>query len=999
MKAPPLPDLASRDGQPGSLGRRGFLGAVGASLALAGSEGCRRSVERIVPYATAPEQIVPGVPLHYATVYARRGDAIGLVVESHEGRPTKIEGNPLHPSSLGAVDLITQASILDLYDPDRAPTPTKIGAKSTWEGFEAEIKARLALHAKDGGTRLRLLTEPLNSPTLLRLRAGFRARFPRASVHSYGAVDLGNARLGAVLAYGRPVETLIAYDKARVIVSIDADFLQTEPGNVRAHKLFSAGRKLTSPADSISRLYVVEPALTTTGAAADHRLRLRASQVRGYAVALASELAAQGVVVPDLVSPPVGQGGAAFPRPWLAAVARDLATNRGASAVVVGSRQPPEVHALAHAMNDALGNRGHTLTLLEVTDADEPPGVQSIRELSDALDADKVDTLVILGGNPVYDAPADLAFSNKLAKASLSAHLSSLRDETSLHCTWHLPRAHELEAWGDQRALDGTLSVQQPLIMPLFDARSDIELLGLLADSDAATGHDRVRATLQPLLLEARGLSGCAAPVAGRIACAGEASGYPALLFEHDWKKALHDGTLGTSPARPLDLAVNTKGVAAALASVVSPPPPLQGTVEVVFAADPKMLDGRHANNTWLLELPDPVTKITWDNAALVSPATARELGIESGDMIRLASGARSVTVATWILPGTADGSIALTLGWGRTRAGRTGSGSGFDVYPLRTTPEMSFARGITVAKVSGRHEFARTQEHDSMEGRPLAREATLAAYQAQPHFAELQSPPRRSLPLWTDADYGKGHQWGMTIDLNACTGCSACVVACQAENNIPVVGKEQVANGRSMEWIRVDRYFTDGDEPLVQIQPIACVQCEEAPCENVCPVAALEHSPEGLSEVTYNRCIGTRYCANNCPYKVRRFNYLNWHNDGVWKAVGGLPETLQMQQNPNVTVRFRGVVEKCTYCVQRIQGLRLVAKREGRDLRDGDVVTACQQTCPADAIVFGDLNDMNSRAAKLTMGDRRYALLEELGTKPRTTYLARVRNPNPEMT
>jgi molybdopterin-containing oxidoreductase family iron-sulfur binding subunit len=533
-------------------------------------------------------------------------------------------------------------------------------------------------------------------------------------------------------------------------------------------------------------------------------------------------------------------------------------------------------------------------------------------------------------------------------------------------------------------------------MMPLFDARSDVELFAILAGSKDVSAYDLVRATLRTSLLESHGLSNCGASEGSKIVCATGA--YPVLAFEHDWKKALRDGIVGGSGAEPADLSLRVETVTKALAGGVASHSPSRDGLEVVFAVDAKMLDGRHANNSWLQELSDPVTQIAWDNAALVSPVTAKELGIESGDVIRLSLGGRSILVAACVLPGTAERSIALSLGWGRTRAGRIGNGRGFDVYPLRAMGAMHFAGGVSVAKTGKRYELARTQRHTSEEGRPLAREATLAEYSAKPHFAELQSPPKRSLPLWTDVDYGKGHQWGMSIDLNACTGCNACVVACQAENNIPVVGKEQVALGRDMQWIRLDHYITDGEDPAVAIQPVACVQCEEAPCENVCPVAALEHSAEGLSEITYNRCIGTRYCANNCPYKVRKFNYLNWHNDGVWKETGGLPETLQMQQNPNVTVRFRGVVEKCTYCVQRIQSQRFVAKREGRDLRDGDVVTACQATCPAEAIVFGDLNDMSSRVAKLTVSDRRYGLLEELGTKPRTTYLAKVRNPNPEM-
>ncbi len=964
------------------LGRRGFLGALGATVAIAGTEGCRRAVERVVPYATSPEQVIPGVASHYATVYARRGDALGLVVESHEGRPTKIEGNPLHPSSLGGADLLAQASVLDLYDPDRSRSPRRAGGKATWEAAENELKARLASLGADGGARLRILAEPTNSPTVLRLRATLAAKFPKARLHTYAPVDESNARAGAALAYGLPLTALPAYDRARVILSLDSDFRQTEPGNVRAHKLFSAGRKLDSPADSMSRLYVAEPALSITGCAADHRLRLPSSQIQGYAAVLANELVKQGVSLGDLDATLAKRAGLEhFDAKWIQTVARDLTANKGRSIVVAGSRQPPVVHALAHAMNEALGNIGSTVRYVPVTDLAQKEGTADLGELVQAMDTGAVDTLFILGGNPAYDAPADLGLSDKLAKVALTVHLASFFDETSAKCTWHLPRAHELEAWGDQRALDGTVSVQQPLIAPLFDARSEIELLALLSGSEETHALELVRTTLRPMV-------------------SGEH-----LVFEHAWKKALRDGIVGRQNDAAPTLVLRSASIAKAIDAAARAPAPSKSALEVVFMADAKMLDGRHANNTWLQELPDPITKVVWDNAALVSPATAEALGLESGDLVRLSRGGRSIKIAVFVVPGTADDSIALPLGWGRKKAGKIGNGHGFDVYPLRATDGMHFASGVTLTKLGEQYTLVRTQKADSMQGRPLSREATLAAYKAQPHFAELESPPKRSLPLWKDVDYSQGHQWGMAIDLNACTGCSACVVACQSENNVPVVGKEQVQVGREMHWLRLDRYFVEDpalgatpDDPLVALQPIACVQCEEAPCENVCPVAALEHSAEGLSEVTYNRCIGTRYCANNCPYKVRRFNYLNWHNDGVWAAAGGLPETLQMQQNPNVTVRFRGVIEKCTYCVQRIQSQRFRAKREGRPLRDGEIVTACQQTCPADAIVFGDLNDMQSRVAKLTVGDRRYALLEELGTKPRTTYLARVRNPNPEM-
>ena len=642
-----------------------------------------------------------------------------------------------------------------------------------------------------------------------------------------------------------------------------------------------------------------------------------------------------------------------------------------------------------------------------MTDADEIGGLADIRDLCTAMSSGAVDTLFVLGGNPVYDAPADLAFGDALAKVGLSVHLSHFLDETSQKCGMHLPRTHEYEAWGDQRALDGTVSVQQPLIAPLFDGRSELEVLALIAGAAEKKGYELVRSTLRDLLLLEQGRVACGPAEVGKMPCK-DTAGHPATIhasvYEHGWKKTLRDGFV--TRAHPDRSAPAVRP--AELASELGRRPPIAAAgdeLEVVFAVDAKVLDGRHTNNSWLLELPDPITKITWDNAALLSPATATRLGIKSGELLKLTRGARAVTIVAHVLPGQADGSIALPLGWGRTHAGRLGNGRGFDVYPLRTTDAMHFATKVELTRTGAEYPIAHTQSHDSMEGRPIVLEATHEEYVQRPNFPQIQAPPARSLPLWRDQDYSKGHQWGMSIDLNACTGCSACIVACQSENNIPVVGKEELARGREMHWLRLDRYFVEDekqgatiDDPLVSHQPVACVQCEEAPCENVCPVTATVHSDEGLSEVVYNRCVGTRYCANNCPYKVRRFNYVNWHNDAVWKECGGLPETIQMQQNPNVTVRFRGVIEKCTYCVQRIQSTRLGSRRDEREIKDGDIVTACQQSCPSDAIVFGDLNDLGSRAAKLAMADRRYSLLEELGTKPRTTYLGKVRNPNPEM-
>jgi molybdopterin-containing oxidoreductase family iron-sulfur binding subunit len=1000
------------------VSRRGLLGAMSATLALVGAEGCRRPVEKVVPYAKMPEDVVPGVPSHYTTVLQRRGDAVGLVVESHEGRPTKIEGNESHPSSMGAADLVTQAAILDLYDPERSQGPRKGGAEATWEAFEKELGARLAAHEKDQGERMRVLMPPTLSPTVIRMRAALAQRFPKTRVHTWAPVNDSNAREGAQVAFGQPANVVYGYERSRVVLSLDSDFLQTESGSVRATKGFAASRRLRSPKDSMSRLYVVEPSPTTTGANADHRLRLRASAVEPYAYALVGELAKAGVAIPPEIVASAAKHGApeGVPPKWLAAVAKDLAGNRGHAFVVVGSRQPPVVHALALAINAALGGAGQAYGVAAPADPQELPAATEIKALTDAMGGGQVETLVILGGNPVYDAPADLGFAEKLAKVPFSAHASLFVDETSAACTWHVPRAHEFESWGDARSLDGMVAVQQPLIAPLYGGRSDIELLALLSGSDEKNPYEAVRRTAREAFFTGRGLTGCAAaPVGGAYECK-DASGNAVQArvdeIERDWNRTLAGGVIARSRPKALTVSPRAAEIAAEIDKRPAPAPAAAGTFEVTFAPCPKMVDGQHANNTWLQETPDPETKLVWDNAAIVSPATAAALGVEGKDkhsdveLLKIEVGGRSITAPVWILPGQADGSIALTLGWGRTRAGRIGDGRGYNAYPLRTLDTLGFAAGARVSNAGGdRYRLAQTQENSSTEGRPIAMEATLADYKARPNFAELDAPPPRALPLWNQVDYSKGHQWGMAIDLNACTGCSACVVACMAENNVPVVGKLEVWRGREMHWLRIDRYWVEDakigasvESPATVHQPLMCVHCEEAPCENVCPVNATTHSPEGLNEMAYNRCIGTRYCANNCPYKVRRFNYLNWHNDAVWKETGGLPDSLQMQQNPNVSVRFRGVMEKCSYCVQRIQSAKIRAKREYRELKDGEIRTACQQTCPADAIVFGDVNDPNSHVTHASRQDRRFGLLDSLGTRPRTTYLGKVRNPNTEM-
>ncbi|MDB4933038.1 MAG: Molybdopterin oxidoreductase, iron-sulfur binding subunit [Labilithrix sp.] len=1030
-----------------SIGRRGFMLFAGASAALA-AEGCaRRPVEKILPYSKAPEHVLPGVPSHYASVRQFRSDAIGIVVESHEGRPTKVDGNPKHPSTggRGGSDLWTQAAVYELYDPDRSATPMRGGRvpatqgvtshqPATWQEIDAAIADIARAAQLDGGAKLRILVEPTNSPTFIRIRDALQAKLPQVKVHTWASVNEANAREGARIAFGQPVTALPDYARASVIVSLDCDFLGTEPGNVRANHGFAQGRKLEKGPDSpMNRLYVVEPTYTITGMNADHRLRLAAQDVERYLLALAKELTDKHAI--DVGG--VGKADAAIPgvdAKWIQVVAKELAGARAKSILVAGTRQPARVHALVHTLNAALGNAGHTINFYPPADRFETDPAASLKALVDDMASTKVGTLVILGGNPVYDAPADLKFGERLRALGSTVHFSSHMNETSEACMWHAPRAHELECWGDQTSLDGTVAIQQPLIAPLFGGRSDIEVLAKLAGDISPKGYDLVQQTVR-----------------GSLSSAGQ--------MNRVWNEALKTGVLGPSAKTYGAMDARKTEVAAAFAAPPAKPATTLGpdNLEITFAPCPKLFDGRFANNPLLLELPDPVNKISWDNVATVSKATAQALGVENGTLVRLtrAGAPGPVEIAMWITPGQADNSIGLTLGWGRQKAGRYGNKHGFDVSGLRTTDAMGTASGVKVAKLSGgevdaikdrfrkvgmaaaespvagrirpddpidvetgHYKISQTQEHESMEGRPLAIDATLAEYKKQPFFPffpdedrkdvdlhgkvigvrESGSPDPEVLPLWKKVDYSKVHKWGMGIDLSSCTGCNACVVACQVENNVPTVGKEQVWRGREMYWLRIDRYFVglDHNNPEIAFQPVACVHCEEAPCENVCPVNATEHSPEGLNDMAYNRCIGTRYCANNCPYKVRRFNFLNYHTSGG--SYDDVPETEKMRYNPNVTVRMRGVMEKCTYCVQRIQEGKISSKRTGKPIKDGEVVSACSQACPADAIVFGDLNDPESRVAKWRQKDRSYRLLSELGTHPRTSYLGKIRNPNPEM-
>jgi MoCo/4Fe-4S cofactor protein with predicted Tat translocation signal len=960
---------------PEGIDRRSLVQMLGASLSLAGLAACRRPVEQIVPFVAPPEEYLPGVPKRYATTMPFGAAGYGLLVESHEGRPTKIEGNELHPASRGAASAQMQAAILGLYDPDRSQRVAKrvepgTGAfeGSDWTDFLAAWRSLESELLASGGAGLAVLAPPSASPTLARLAGAVRERFPQSRWATWEPVSDENARAGAERLVGRPLQTEYDLGAARVVVSLDADLFLGEAGALEHARGFAAGRRLGADSDAMNRLWVVESALTTTGAMADHRLALPSGRIGGFAAALAAALADAGVDLgPTPGAPPELVAG--LPAGWLAALAADLAAQRGAGLVVAGRDQPPAVHALALAINAALGNLGTTVFLREPLDV-LAASTAELADLVGAMRGGAVSTLVVLGGNPAYDAPADLDFVGALATVANVVHLGPAADETAAHAHWHLPEAHFLETWGDCRAADGTASVTQPLIAPLFGGRSAIELLGLLATGEELSGHDAVRETWRALLT---------------VDPAG---------FDAAFNRVLHDGVFAGSATAPVEIPP-ALGLSPALAAelAASAGASLAG-IELVFRPSPAVHDGRFANVGWLQELPDAVTKQTWGNAAQLAPATAARLGLANEDGVRLrladdAAGA-GVELPVWIVPGQAEETVVVQLGYGRRAAGRVGNGVGVDVYPLRRGGHPGFAAGA-VEPTGQRHRIAQTQDHGSMEGRAIVREASLAQWRREPRFADEMVEVPKSAPLWKQHEYVNGPQWAMTIDLNACTGCNACVLACQSENNVPIVGREQVRRGREMHWLRVDRYFSGSpEEPEVSFQPVPCMQCENAPCEQVCPVAATVHTEDGLNAMVYNRCIGTRYCSNNCPYKVRRFNFFNYTKD--------TPELLALAANPDVTVRSRGVMEKCTYCVQRIQAAKIDAKMAERPLADGDVRTACQQTCPTHAIVFGDLRDPAAEVNERKASSRNYELLAELGNKPRTSYLARIRNPHPDL-
>ncbi|RMG98032.1 MAG: 4Fe-4S dicluster domain-containing protein [Deltaproteobacteria bacterium] len=963
------------------VSRRRFMGILGASAALAGATattGCvRKPVEHIVPFAKRPEYMIPGRPLYYATAFALGGSVQGLLVESQDGRPTKIEGNPRHPGSQGATTAWAQASVLDLYDPERSRTVLSGGGESDFAAFEAAL-AEIREKAKaSGGANLAVVVRSPDSPTMRAQLAAFRSAFGRARIVVDEPAGPAAAIAAAEAIGGKGARVRRHLDGAAVVAAFDADFLGTEPDTVRLAKEWSRSRRVQGPADDPSRLYVVEPHFTSTGMVADHRRAVRGALVGPMLVALARELAqkhAGAVQFPSGVDALLGRLPVAEldegSRRFIEVLAKDLAANKERSAVLVGIRQPAWVHGLAYLVDHALRNVGKSLRWHQV-DADLEYG--DLEDLAKALSDGAVDTVVCLGTNPAYDAPGSLGLAALLEKATV-VHAGLYVDDTALLADWHVPVSHDLEAWGDLESSEGAITICQPLIAPLFETKSVLELAGLLATGNLVDGYSLVKGHWMSKLGGA--------------------------FSDRAWRKWLHDGLVTGVPRPPRTLPPTRDwGKIAELARDAALP---SDGVEVNVHVDPKLFDGRYANNAWLQELPHPMSKLVWDNAAYLSVRTAEELGVANGDMVEITVDGRSVEMPVWIAPGQADGTISVNLGYGHKGYGVVARDTGFDVGPLRA-PGAWFAPA-QVSRTGGTYKLVSTQDHGTMvperhlgidfPERPIALEMTHEEYEADPNRVEKVNliPKERLKHLWTPPELTGKQQWGMVVDLGLCTGCSACVVACQAENNIPVVGKQQVGNAREMHWMRIDRYYRgDVHEPTAIVQPMMCQHCEAAPCETVCPVAATTHSPEGLNDMAYNRCIGTRYCSNNCPFKVRRFNFFNYNLD--------IDPLQQMQKNPDVTVRFRGVMEKCTYCVQRIQEAKIAAHAKGEDIvPDGTIVTACQQACPTDAIVFGDVKDPSTRVSKLKAEPRNYAVLRDLNVHPRTTYLARIRNPHPEL-
>jgi MoCo/4Fe-4S cofactor protein with predicted Tat translocation signal len=1019
---PEFPEGA--DLPPTGVARREFIQLIGASLALAGATACttRPSDERMVPFTKTPPELTPGNPLHYASAMTFAGHTSGLLITAREGRPVKIEGNPQHPVNQGAAGVFEQAFLLSLYDPQRARVLRQGKAPRSLRSLAEDTSARVSKAATaDGGARLRFLTEPIASPLIGHLRSRILQKLPNARFYSYTAVTQDPSTEATQALFGQALTPVYDFTNADIVLSLDADFLESRPANLTYARQFAARRD--PQVSKLNRLYVAETRYSITGGMADHRLRVRSQEILSLAAALAQAIGGTAAGVAQAAASKAAPLSNTQSQKWLQAVASDLRGANGRCVVVAGERQPAAVHALAHALNSALGSVGTTVNYVPA--AAEPSGLNGIRELVEEIKAGRVDTLVITAWNPVYSLPVDAGLTDLLDpaknpdRAKLSVLYTSLfEDETSALCDWFVPAAHQLETWGDGRSMDGTVSIAQPLIQPLFNGVPEPELLALFLDEPYRPAYQMLRDYWSGLT----------------------AAGTD---FESQWEANVSVGVVPGTTAAKVTAAANPDA-ATALINAYTPPQSAAGQLEINFVPDYKVFDGRFANISWLRELPDPITKLVWDNPALISPKTAQELGLETGDVAELSYGGRKLEVPVWILPGHADGAVTLPLGYGRTGLHELAAKQdpGFNANLLRSVNAPWFDGGATLTKTRKTHKLISTQQHWSTAKRPVALEFTVQEWANRDKSAKdlpLHDNPAKVALARTRGDlekpdskynlmpafkYGTGdrptglheepeYRWGMAIDLARCTGCAACVVACQAENNIPVVGKEQVSRSREMQWLRIDRYFIgqgifeggykneaspDADPQLI-MQPVMCVHCEKAPCEYVCPVNATVHSDEGLNDMVYNRCVGTRYCSNNCPYKVRRFNYLHYTQ--------GKTPTEKMLMNPDVTVRNRGVMEKCTYCVQRIERARISTRIEGRKItfetreeggKTGELQTACQQTCPTRAITFGSIDDPKALVTQQRSSERHYKLLYELGTMPRTVHLVRLRNPNPAL-
>ena len=950
--------------------RRNFMKLMGASVAMAGLSACRQPAEAIIPYVNQPENLIPGKPIYFASAMQLGGVATGVLVESHMNRPTKIEGNPDHPSSLGASNAFMQASILGLYDPDRSQVVRKFGDTATWGELLGALQPILTA-AKTNGAGLRILTQTITSPTLGAQLQALLAQYPGMKWHQWEAANHDNVREGGRLAFGSYVNVTYDFTKADVVVSLDGDFLDEGPGHLRYARDFASRRKVRKGENrGMNRLWAIDAGITSTGSIADHRIAIRPSQLETWARAILAGTGAGNPVAP-----------APEQQKFLSALIKDLLAHRGSSVVVAGEEASPAVHALVHAINSALGNIGTTVLVSDPIEVAPTNQRASLGELVTDMNGGAVQALIMLGGNPVFDAPADYHFAKALEKVAFRAHLSTYYDETSMLCHWHIPETHYLESWSDARGHDGTITIVQPLIAPLYNGRSAHEVLGALIGGLDQTPYQTVRSYW-----------------------------FSKGANEDTWRKWLHDGYVAGT-------ALPTRAAAANPNVPVTPAPAAPAnSIELELHHDPTIYDGRFANNAWLQELPKPQTKITWDNVVLIGPKTADNIGFDLDERSKLFNEKHTRFVdlsyrgvnkrlPVWVVPGHAEGVATVFFGYGRERAGKIGNGVGFNTYDLRFSDALHGGPGAQLKMSAGTpatYPVACTQEHQSLDPklvgeRGIIRSASFEQYQHNPNFAQAAehgsdvAGQHGDESMYQAYDYSKGHAWAMVIDTSICTGCNGCVSACQSENNIAIVGKNEVVRERELHWLRIDRYYAgDADNPQVFHQPVPCMQCENAPCEPVCPVEATSHSGEGLNDMTYNRCVGTRYCSNNCPYKVRRFNFFHYADYDT--------PALKPMRNPDVTVRTRGVMEKCTYCVQRINAAKIEAEKQNRRVRDGEVVTACQQACPTEAIVFGDMNDPASKVAQLKAQPTNYALLEELQTRPRTTYLATIRNPHPDL-